>query len=87
MSIASNTRFWWFDGDYSECYYAWSHVDKRQFAAWVQSEEDSYGEPVRARDVEHVWAIDGDDGRFKIVKRMWGLFVPSEAKPITRYQP
>ena len=64
----SARRDWWFDGDLSECYYAWGHVDRTLFAGWVQSEEDPGSDPVLPQNVEHLWATDGDDGRFHIVK-------------------
>ncbi len=78
---------WWFDGDYSECYYAWGHINKRAFAEWVWSEESPQGSQPNVKDVEHAWAVGKDDERFIIVKRKWGLLLPDGAKPITRYRP
>ncbi len=75
---------WWFDGDYSECYYAWGHVDKDAFGDWVTAQEKENGNNtlVRNEDVEHLWALELDEERF--------TFVAADskgAKPITRYRP
>ena len=73
---------WWSDGDYSECYYAWGHVDKVRFAQWVFGEQDPGGDWILPASVEHLWAVVRDDERFSIVSAG-----TPDSKPITRYRP
>ena len=75
---------WWFDGDYSECYYAWGHVDKSEFADWVGNQEyPDVPVMVGAEYVEHIWAreTEGDQFETSLVDLGDGW------KPMTRYQP
>ena len=70
---------WWFDGDCSECYYAWGHVPKVEFAVWIEEEDEG---PVLVENIEYLWAADIDGERFEFVDAG-----TTGATPITRYKP
>lgn len=74
----------WFDGDYSECYYAWDHVNKTEFILWVWKQDKDYGCPTE-EEVEYLWArMDPNDSeKFKIVE--YDLL--RDTLPITRFRP
>lgn len=71
----------WFDGDLSECYYSWGHVNKTDFCLWIWKEDPDYGCPGEM-EIEYLWAKELDEERFSIVpKSVIG------AKPISRFRP
>jgi hypothetical protein len=78
----NNQNEWWFDGEYSECYFAWGHAPKVEFACWVETQEDESSTPVLVECIEHLWAADINEERFEMVSQdTFG------AKPITRFRP
>ena len=73
---------WWFDGDYSECYYAWNeHANEEEFAKWIFAQEDGV-ESILESDIEYLWVEEITNVHFKIVPEG----TPG-AIPITRYRP
>lgn len=90
MTALSETD-WWFDGDFSECYYAPGHVSKLLFAVWVNEQEEQAGEElVMAKDVEHIYALELNAERFiDIAHPPADLYedIKARIKPMTRYRP
>lgn len=81
---------WWFDGDYSECYYAPGHVSKILFAVWVNNQEEQEGcDRVMAKDVEHIWVLETSPERFVPFCPKGDEYedIKERIKPMTRYRP
>jgi hypothetical protein len=75
---------WWFDGEASECYYAWGeHANKEEFIDFVISEElagNDIAPEIAPEDIEYLWAKELDSEMFEIVPED----TPG-AVPVTRY--
>ena len=78
-------RDWFFDGDYSESYFAMNeHADKEEFAKWIEEQEKEYGYDdiiVDRSEIEYYYAKEINEEKFeKAEKDDEGAF------PITRYK-
>ncbi len=70
---------WWFDGDYSDCYYALGHVSRMRFACWIETQQE---EKILMADIEYLWAVDTGLETFRVAQQY-----EAGAYPISRYDP
>ena len=85
--IADNERMdtgeieFWFDGDFSEAYYAWGHVDREEFhRLMAEDAEESKDIPLDAIEYRMAYPIDEERFTFAPIDDV-------EPKPITMCYP